>query len=322
MKRFDLRTGRAARIPRAAAIAAAVALSVPVSAACAFASSHEHSLNVTRADGDLTSCDQVHARFGDGDDPMPMAKAEQTFTLPRASTPVLQMHLDDSGGIAVSGWEKDDYQVIACKMAAASTDAQASERLKEIDVAFDGGRLSLSGPGEDWLVYFLVKAPKKAVLDLAAKNSPIGLRDIEGKITASTENGPIALVSCRGDIQVDAENGPVSIKAGGGRQRLAVKNGPLDVRLEGKRWEGDSLEASARNGPVHVDIPDGYESGVRLDVSKNSPLRCRSCEGDAGTTAGSVRTLEFGRSAPVVRISAQNGPVDVKGGQVRTTGSI
>jgi hypothetical protein len=304
--------------------AAALVLCGASLATAAHASSHEHNVSVSRSEGNLTSCDQVRARFGDGDDPMPMAKAEQTFTLPRASTPALQMHLEASGGIAVSGWDRDDYQVLACKMAAASTDAEAHERLKQIDLSFDGGTLAMSGPKDDWMVYFLVKAPKNAVLDLEAKNSPLDLRDVEGKITARSENGPIALAGCRGDIQVDAENGPVSSRAGGGKQRLAVKNGPLEVRLEGKRWEGESLDASARNGPVRVDIPDGYESGVRLDVSQNSPLLCRSCEGDMKTTADGARTLQFGKSAPVVRISAQNGPVDIKGGQlqVKTSRSI
>jgi DUF4097 and DUF4098 domain-containing protein YvlB len=41
-----------------------------------------------------------------------------------------------------------------------------------------------------------------------------------------------------------------------------------------------------------------------------------------GTTEDGMRTFEFGKSAPLVRISAQNGPVNVKGGQVRTTRSI
>jgi hypothetical protein len=42
------------------------------------------------------------------------------------------------------------------------------------------------------------------------------------------------------------------------------------------------------------------------------------------TTADGARTLQFGKSAPVVRISAQNGPVDIKGGrlQVKTSRSI
>ena len=306
-------------IPRSVA---ALLLCGTAMATGARASSHQHTLNLSRTGGDLTTCDQVRARFGDGDDPLPMAKAEQTFTLPRASTPVLQMHLEESGGMAVSGWDRDDYQVLACKMAAAPTDAEAAERLQQIHVGLDAGRLSLSGPEDDWLVYFFVRAPKNAVLDLAVKNSPLDLRDIQGRITARTQNGPIALAGCRGDIQVDAENGPVSSKAGGGKQRLAVTNGPLDVRLEGKRWDGDSFEASAKNGPVRLDIPEGYESGVRLDVSKNSPLLCHSCDGDMGTTADGMRTLEFGKSTPVVRISAQNGPVDIKGGQMRTSRSI
>lgn len=301
----------------AALVVCAAALATP-----AYASSHEHTLNLSRSGDDLTSCDQVQARFGDGDDPLPMARSEQTFTIPRASTAALTMHLDTSGGIAVSGWDRDDYQVTACKIASGATHEEAADRLKQIDVGFDGGHLSLSGPSDDTLVYFLVRAPKNAVLDLAAKNSPLDLRDIQGTITARAENGPIALAGCRGNIQVDAENGPVSSKAGGGRQRLSVKNGPLEVRLEGKRWEGDGFEASARNGPVRVDIPDGYESGVRLDVSKNSPLLCSSCEGNMGTTEDGMRTFEFGKSAPLVRISAQNGPVNVKGGQVRTTRSI
>ncbi|HEV8120693.1 MAG TPA: hypothetical protein VGQ67_06840, partial [Candidatus Polarisedimenticolia bacterium] len=116
----------------AALVVCAAALATP-----AYASSHEHTLNLSRSGDDLTSCDQVQARFGDGDDPLPMARSEQTFTIPRASTAALTMHLDTSGGIAVSGWDRDDYQVTACKIASGATHEEAADRLKQIDVGFD-----------------------------------------------------------------------------------------------------------------------------------------------------------------------------------------
>lgn len=293
----------------AVALLSTLAVSAPASAA-----THNLTINLENDDA-VESCDQLMIRFGDSDDPLPMARAKLEFTLDRAATPALQIHLSDSGGMSLRGWDRQEYGITACLAAGAGNEDRAADVLHRIAVAPDRGQVSVRGPdGEDWLVYFIIRVPEDATLDLESVNAPIGLHEVSGQIKARTQNGPISLNDCRGDIDVRAQNGPVSIQAGSGRQRLTVVNGPLDIALEGRRWEGDGIDARVENGPVSLKFPDDYKSGVRLEMSEHSPLRCRSAgcfDGSIADTDG-LRRLDFGSSSPVIRISAGNGPVDVQ----------
>jgi hypothetical protein len=308
---------------RAFAGAGAVLLTGLLMVPAASASDHNVSLS-TEDDAPIERCDQVRVVFGRKNPPRPSARAERSFTLKRSETPTLEMHVPESAGIAAQGWDGADYAVTACLAAAGSSDEQARVALDTIDVAFEGGRLSLRAPqGDDWMVYFLVKVPRDGSLDLSAHNGPIDLYDVAGRVRARTQNGPLALNGCSGEIDVAAENGPVSLRAGGGHQRASVTNGPLAIELSGTRWDGDGVEADATNGPVSLRIPKGYESGVSLKVSGNSPLHCSAgCEGGF-TPGGGAHSLFFGSSRPVIHITSGNGPVEVDSGtQSRRSASI
>jgi DUF4097 and DUF4098 domain-containing protein YvlB len=217
--------------------------------------------------------------------------------------------------MSLSGWDRPEYGITACLAAGARNEERAADVLHRIEVSLDRGRVSVRGPDDkDWLVYFIIRVPEDATLDLESVNAPIDLREVSGQIRARTQNGPISLNDCRGDIDVRAQNGPVSIQAGSGRQRLRVVNGPLDITLEGRRWNGEGIDARVDNGPVSLKFPDDYRSGVRLEMAEHSPLQCRSaaCQGWYGGDESGIRRLDFGSSSPVIRISAGNGPVDIQ----------
>ena len=302
----------AGAVARAAVVALAGAL---VLASAAWATSHSVNIS-THDDQAIASCDQIVPTFGDHGHPLPMARDQRQFTLPRSATPVLEMHLSVSGGMALTGWDGKDYAVTACLAAGGRSDARASEVLHQIDVGFDGGRLSVNGPEDaDWMVYVIVRVPKDAVLDLSSANAPIDLRDIGGRIKARVDNGPIALDRCRGEIDVEAQNGPVSVHSGGGRQRLEVTNGPLEIELDGGSWDGEGIDAHAENGPLSLKIPSGYGSGVSVALSEHSPLECAAgCGEAAGVAPDGTRRLHFGPAHPVIRVSAENGPVEIDSG--------
>ena len=290
-------------------------------APAAYASDHNLTIS-TDDDEKLERCDQIRIQFGR--EGRPMARAERSFRFDRSEAKTLQMHLDGQGGISILGGEGSDYAVTACLAAGDRNEEQAQRDLAGIEVAFDHGRLSMSGPQDaDWLVYFIVRVPDGADLDLKAANEPIGLRDVQGRVRARTTNGPVSLVHCSGDIEVSAQNGPVSIQAGGGRQRLTVVNGPLSLALEGSRWDGEGIDADVSNGPVSLHIPKRYQSGVALEMSAYAPLSCHGgCEVEEGIS-GEPRRLQFGASKPVIRISSGNGPVSVDSGSpARRTRSI
>jgi hypothetical protein len=276
------------------------------------------SISVTLEDNEaITGCDQLRIRFGDERDPLPMARSEKQFVLDRASTPLLMLHPPDTAGMVLVGWDRDEYSVTACLAAGARNDASAAATLGQVTVGFDDGRLATDGPaGENWLVYLLVRVPEDAALDLLTENAPIDLRDISGRIKARTRNGPISLDRCRGTIDAAAENGPLTVRAGGGEQHLHASNGPLTITLEGERWEGGGIEARAGNGPVSLSFPDGFESGIRLEMPRHSPLRClsESCAYEGEATADGYRRLDFGLDPPIIRITTGNGPVSIDAG--------
>jgi hypothetical protein len=321
LKRLSRVVRRLRIVPMAGAVLFAGTLGAPLHA------SHGSDMNLTIStddDAPIERCDQVRVQFGGSRHPLPSARAERAFTLKRSETPVLEMHLEASGGMALSGWDGDDYAVTACLAAAGETDERARKALETIDVGFDGGRLSVRGADASGrLVYLLVKVPDRASLDLRSENGSIDLRDISGRIHARTHNGPLAVNDCSGDIDVAAENGPLSLRAGSGRQRASVLNGPLSIELQGSRWDGDGIEAEAGNGPLSLKIPERYESGVSLNMSGNAPIHCTAgCE-EVWRPGGGARSLLFGSTRPVIRITSGNGPVDIDSGiRARASRSI
>jgi hypothetical protein len=300
----------------------AVVLIAGLAAAPGTASAHDRNLSINLQDDEpLVECSQVDVTFGSQKSPLPMARAEKRFTLPKSATPLLELHLTEHGGMSILGGDGDDYAVTACLVAGARSEDAAAALLGDLTVGLDGGRLAVDGPEDsDWIVYLIVRAPKGAALDLLAVNAPIDLRDVSGRIKARTENGPISLARCTGNIDVEARNGPVSLQAGGGRQRLQVANGPLAITLEGRRWEGEGIDARAENGPVSIKFPESFESGVRVTMSEHSPLMCNSgeCEYMGHQGPGGSRSLDFGTTRPIIRVSAGNGPVQIDNGGRRS----
>jgi hypothetical protein len=293
-----------------------------LAAPAAFARDRNVSISVDDDGQNVERCDQVRVQFGRTG--RPLARSERSFRFDRSEAPVLEMHTEGSGGMTITGWDGSNYAVTACLAAGGRDDEGAARDLARIEVGFDDGRLSMNGPEDaDWLVYFIVRVPDGASLDLRSQNEPIDLRDVTGRIRARTQNGPVSLQRCAGDIEVAAQNGPVSVSAGGGRQRLSVTNGPLSVALDGSRWEGEGIDADVENGPVSLTIPERYLSGVSLEMSGHAPLSCRAgCDGE-WDGSGQARRLLFGGSTPVIRISSGNGPVHVDSGTpARRTRSI
>src|SRR5262245_43984125 len=305
---------------RAAVLGTVLIASVAAVPGTAQASGGERSLTInTKGDEPVVECSQVDVRFGGRKSPLPTARAEKRVALTQSTQPLLELHLRENGGTSIMGGEGDDYAVTACLVAGASSEGDAAAILADVAVGLDGGRLSVDGPYDsDWIVYLIVRAPKEAALDLLAVNAPIGLKEVSGSIKARTENGPSSLERCTGTIDVEARNGPVSMEAGGGRQRLQVQNGPLAITLEGRRWEGDGIDAHAENGPVSLKFPEAYESGVRVTISGHSPLSCNSgCEHVGRQDSDGSRSLDFGSTRPIIRISAENGPVQIDNGAAR-----
>lgn len=273
--------------------------------------SHRHELAYSSpADVPAESCADLHMRF-DGHDAVVEAE-ERTIT--KAEAPTLRIHANANGPLDVRGWDKDSYSVTLCKAAEEGSDAQSL--LSQIHLTLNDGDLRVSGPASNgrWSAHLLVRAPKASTLELEAHNGPVTLSDVDGNLKARVENGPITVTGCSGELDLSAHNGPVTLKDNSGKQTVHAENGPMSLALSGNSWDGAGLDARTTNGPVTLEVPSGYKSGVLLESDGNGPFQCRAsvCSEGRKTWDEDAKRVEFGSGPTLVHISTVNGPVSVR----------
>ncbi len=268
-------------------------------------------------DGNAEHCSDLRVRSSDGE----IAQASDLVTLRKAEAPVLE--LDDAGGrgvMRVRGWNQPDYSVETCRIAVAESRTAAEQLVRGIAVSHSAGHFSTSGPNSDsgnWQVYFIVHAPQDGNLDLQTKNGPISVANMAGTVKVRAVNGPVSLDDCTGQVNASTTNGPISYSGGGGDVHLIAHNGPISLKLAGEVWNGPALEARSVNGPISLNVPELFRSGIRVETSGHAPLSCGAdfCR-NAWTDAGSdQRVLQLNGSQDTVRVSTNNGPVSVNGGR-------
>ncbi len=263
-------------------------------------------------EGDAETCAGLKVRSGSGQ----IAQANESLSLRKSDAPILELNAADHGRISVRGWDRPDYSVETCKVAVAETTAAADQMVRNISVTRSAGRLSFNGPATDsgdWLVYFIVHAPKDATLDLEARNGPIAVRDMSGTMKLRAANGPIAIQNCGGNIEAHTTNGPIAFSGSGGDVHLTAQNGPIALKLAADTWNGAQLEARTINGPLAISVPDTFLSGLRVETSGHSPLSCTAalCRNAFTDASRSNRVLQMNGSNGAVRVSTENGPVAV-----------
>src|SRR5262245_14591746 len=257
---------------------------------------------------DLTDCSQIRMKIGEGE----TLRSVLSQTLPRAAASTLRVEPPRNGGVHVQGWNGADYSISACMAASGETTAEAKAVLDQLKLSVVDGRVTVEGPKEDWLAYLLIRAPNGVTLDLSGKNGPIGVSDFSGTVQARNQNGPVSFKNVTGQAQANVQNGPIDVTGSSGDFRLSAQNGPLTIVLDGSSWSGGEIEGHTQNGPLTVKLPEGYQSPIRIDASKHSPVECRAvqCQ-QAARTWDRPNVIEFGGGSPVIRLSTVNGPVTV-----------
>ncbi|HUI56600.1 MAG TPA: hypothetical protein VLY04_16605 [Bryobacteraceae bacterium] len=271
---------------------------------------HNHNLSLN-FEGNAEHCTDLRARSNGA-----VAQSAETFTLQMAAAPLLELRGLEQGIVKVRGWDRAEYSVETCKVAAADDQGTAERVLRSISVTHTGGRFSDSGPKSDdgqWEVYFIVRAPKNASLYIETTNGPIDIADVSGMIQVRAANGPVALSKTSGVLEAHTTNGPISFSDGGGEVHLTAQNGPIALKLSGDIWDGSQLEARTVNGPLAVNVPDTFRSGIRLETDANAPISCRlsACSSAWRDTGGNQRVLQMNGSNDTLRLSTHNGPVSV-----------
>lgn len=261
---------------------------------------HEHDNWPSRNSAE--ECSARNVRFSDANS---YVKKE---TIDGSSLRSLRVAVTNSPVTVEGGNSGGGYAITVCKAAEDLAD------LDKIRVYLDGNELKADGPHNSrWTVLYSVRAPRNADLDLEARNGPIAVRDVDGKIVAHLENGPLSLQNVGGNVDVVTTNGPISIDGGSGTVRLEASNGPLSVDLDGSSWTG-SLDASTKNGPLSVRVPRGY-AGVVVEARGRGPISCHAEGCNRGWRSdddGEPRRIELGRGPANVRLSTVNGPVTIK----------
>jgi len=256
----------------------------------------------TDDDGVVTDCNQIKVTY-EGE---PAVRAEEI--LPAAGLSRLRVNAKRHGGVRVTGWDERGWSIKACKAAASST------ALSDIHVSLTGDELTSSSLGQDAFVYFIIRAPKNATLDVDSTNGPIGLYDVNGTLKLNAQNGPISVKKSSGTIDASTVNRPIAFSDGSGTVKLSAQNGPISVKLDGNSWDG-SLDASTQNGPLSLKLPRNYRSGVLAEARGHGPVSCKAdaCSGAKRTWDDDEnRRIELGSGPTVIHVSTNNGPLSIK----------
>jgi hypothetical protein len=271
---------------------------------------HHRSTTISTDDEkELTDCSQIRMLINDAE----QARSELVQTVPQSAVSTLRVEPPQNGGVHVQGWNSNEYSIKACLVASGATTADAKAILEGLKLSVRDGRVTVEGANkEDWVAYLIIRAPNGAVLDLSSKNGPISVSDFSGSIQSHSLNGPTTFRRVTGQVQSEAQNGPIGVTGSSGDFRLSAQNGPLTVDLDGSSWSGGEIEGHTQNGPLTLRLPEGYQSSIRVDASKHSPIECRAvqCQ-QAARTWDHPNLIQFGGAAPVIRLSTINGPVTI-----------
>jgi DUF4097 and DUF4098 domain-containing protein YvlB len=264
-----------------------------------------HNVNVSidsDDDGVVSDCSQIKVRYEDE----PAVRAEEN--IPASGLTRLRVSAKKHGGVRVSGWNESGWSIKACKAASSAT------ALNDVRVSLSGTELSANSTSDNAMVFFIIRAPKNATLDVDSTNGPIGLYEVNGTLKLSAQNGPISVKKSSGTIDASTVNGPISFGGGSGTVKLSAQNGPISLKLDGTSWDG-SLDASTQNGPLSLKIPSNYRSGVVAEARGHGPVSCKAdaCSGAKRTWDDEEnRRIELGSGATVIHVSTYNGPLSIK----------
>ena len=307
---------------------AAWALGLTLVPAIAFAG-HRESISFTaNIDDDAKSvltCDDIEMKFWKSDvrrDEYVTVRRSQTLALPATGSRALRVRAASHGGIRVQPSSDGKLSALVCMAAGARTEAAAEEMLGKLTVDHAAGELTVSGPDDDlWAAYIVLSVPDDVSLDLSSENGELTVRGVSGNFTLRTMNGPMSLWEVGGVVDGEAVNGPIQYRGHAGDIRLTAENGPVGVVLDAPTWTGKGLTARTTNGPVQFKAPENLRSGVQVEGSAHSPFMWNGVTQPSYDEWRRAHSVWLGEGRVVVRLSTENGPVEIQAPKAKARSS-
>jgi DUF4097 and DUF4098 domain-containing protein YvlB len=216
---------------------------------------------------------------------------EKRISAPRQ----LDVDGQQNGSVSVHGWDRSDVLIQAKIQTEAEEASDARDLANAITIDVDGGHVRAEGPSsgrrQSWSVSYDIWMPRQTNLHASTHNGGVSVEDVDARLELSAVNGGIHLRGVSGDV------------------RGETSNGPLNVILDGDQWRGPGLDLRTTNGPVNLEIPDGYSAqletgtvngGMRIDF----PV---TLQGNIGRRI----TTQLGRGGASIRAVTTNGPVEI-----------
>lgn len=277
---------------------------------------------------------------------------EKSFPVSGAGT----LRVETQGGaIRVTPSNESAVRVVARQKIRASTDTEADELLKKLELTFEqnGNDVRVVSKYErrpsgfrfgSWPpvnVDIEVTLPANFATELNTSGGSITVGDLAGKVNVRTSGGSIKLgkmggqVDARtsgGSITLDEATGPVDLDTSGGNISVGRVAGPAKLSTSGGNISIDSATAALRAhtsggniraaiaGPLKEDCSLNTSGGnIRLTVDKSAAFRL-----DASTSGGGVDVEGLALTGENVSKSRSRLAGDVNGGgpllKVRSSG--
>ena len=240
---------------------------------------------------------------------------EKTFSVQPGGT----LKVETSGGnVTVEPGAGDSVKVIAKEKVRASSDAEADQLLKELELTIEQTGNDVTAIAKvhrgatGWFgntpiqVSFTITVPSRYNTDLKTSGGNITVGDLAGRMQArtsggdvrlgnidgtvdgSTSGGNVELGSCTGETRLQTSGGNVRADKIIGPAELGTSGGDIDVKLVENvlqaHTSGGNVKAGI-GGAIKGDCSLGTSGGdVRVTVDKAAAFRL-----DASTSGGGVR---------------------------------
>ena len=245
---------------------------------------------------------------------------EKSFTVQTGGS----LRLETQGGeIRVASGADGMVKITARERIRASSDSEADDLLKKLDLNFDqtGNDVSASAKYErdsvgfhfgGWppvSVDFFVTVPASFSADVHTSGGGITIGDLNGKVNARTSGGGIKLGKLGGTVDARTSGGSVSLDEARGAVTLHSSGGGITVgRVLG------SAEISTSGGSIRIDSVQGAvqakTSGGSVHAGIVGPLK-EDCV--LSTSGGSVKVTVDKTAAFRLDASTSGGVVDAEG---------